>query len=636
VAGFYDEVGRIAPEPRFYEVEQEAVDTGNNAWVMVALLGLYSRTGHGPYLDAARRIGDFVRTQRYDTGLFPGFRGGIMNPELPSPTDRRYASTEHNIDIYAAFTRMFEITGEPVWRDDAAHAWRFVESMWDAGRGVFLAGTSNPDTRNATAGQLPLDVQAWAVLARPEVLASHPELLAGIDTFFRTTEGVVTGYDFNEDRDGVWSEGTAQVATAFAFAGLPARAADLRAQLDLIRATATAPGADGLGLPAALHDGLTTGFQTPRGDPFLYHNRLHTGATAWGVFAQLGFNPYYQSYTTDPLVVGGETTGTGRVFVETAAGHFYDTPISTVAPFGTSGVIVRTAVGDVNGDRVPDTVLVTGPGVPVRVTVVSGRDDSTLLVNAFDPFGGGFTGGGFVAATDLDGDGRAEVVVTPDQGGGPRVVIFSVTPGGTAAMRASFLGIDDPGFRGGARAALGDVNRDGTPDLVVAAGFLGGPRTAVFGGTTLFATPARLVNDFFAFPGEDAVRLRNGSYVAAGDVDGDGFADLVFGGGPGGAPRVFVLSGALVSTGNVSGAQAAPVANFFVAGNDTDRGGVRVAAKDADGDTRADVVACSGEGSLAKVRVYLGANFSGGGEPGTFQDLTVFGEAVLADGVYVG
>ena len=119
-------------------------------------------------------------------------------------------------------------------------------------------------------------------------------------------------------------------------------------------------------------------------------------------------------------------------------------------------------------------------------------------------------------------------------------------------------------------------------------------------------------------------------------MTGDGFADLVFGGGPGGAPRVFVLSGALVSAGKVGGAQAAPVANFFVANNSTDRGGIRVAAVDADGDTKTDLAVGSGEGSPAKVRVYLGKNFTSAAEPTTFQDLTVFGGATLVGGVFVG
>jgi hypothetical protein len=61
-----------------------------------------------------------------------------------------------------------------------------------------------------------------------------------------------------------------------------------------------------------------------------------------------------------------------------------------------------------------------------------------------------------------------------------------------------------------------------------------------------------------------------------------------------------------------------------------------VAVKDADGDRRADVAVGSGAGDPARVRVYLGKDFAGGGEPGTHQDLAPLGGAVLADGVYVG
>ncbi|MDB5311103.1 MAG: repeat protein, partial [Gemmataceae bacterium] len=335
-----------------------------------------------------------------------------------------------------------------------------------------------------------------------------------------------------------------------------------------------------------------------------------------------------------PLAVSGPPGAIASLFVPDPSGN-YGSPAATIAPFAGFGGSVRTAVADVDGDGVADTVLVTGPGTPIRVAVVSGADNSTLLVAPFDPFGGDFAGGGFVAAADLDRDGKAEFVVTPDQGGGPRVTIFSLV-NGAAAVRANFFGIDDPNFRGGARAAVGDVNGDGFADLVVAAGFGGGPRVAIFDGTTLFGTPTRLVNDFFAFPGPDATTLRNGVFVAAGDVNGDGLADLLFGGGPGGAPRVFILSGAMVAANNVAGAQANPLGNFFVAGNVADRGGVRVAAVDADGDNKADVATGSGEGDAARVRVYLGRNFTGAGEPGTFQDLIPFGGAILPGGNFVG
>jgi hypothetical protein len=345
-----------------------------------------------------------------------------------------------------------------------------------------------------------------------------------------------------------------------------------------------------------------------------------------------------------PVVVGGSLDGS---VTPLAPAPFGATPGQVTAGtavnvFGNSAN-VRATTGDVNGDGSPDIIAVTGPGTPIRVAVVSGADNKTVLVAPFDPFGGDFTGGGFVSAGDFDAgsgtpDGRAEFVVSPDQGGGPRVTVFRLASGATTAeVRANFFGIDDPNFRGGARTAVGDINNDGRLDLVAAAGFLGGPRVAVFDGTTVLSgTPTRLVGDFFAFPGADAQTLRNGAFVAAGDVDGDGNDDLIFGGGPGGAPRVFILSGALVAAGTIDAAYNAPISSFFVANNSTSRAGVRVGVADLDGDARADVVVGSGEGVDGQVRLYRGANFTGTTEPTTFQDVDVFGTGTLANGVFVG
>jgi hypothetical protein len=124
-------------------------------------------------------------------------------------------------------------------------------------------------------------------------------------------------------------------------------------------------------------------------------------------------------------------------------------------------------------------------------------------------------------------------------------------------------------------------------------------------------------------------------FLALGDTNGDGFADLIAGGGPGGAPRVLILSGRLLAAGDIAGAYAAPLANFFVAGNEADRGGVRLAAKDMDADGRADVVAGSGEGSPSRVRVYPGRDVGPGGEPAASQDFDPFGQT-HPGGVFVG
>ncbi len=275
---------------------------------------------------------------------------------------------------------------------------------------------------------------------------------------------------------------------------------------------------------------------------------------------------------------------------------------------------VRVALADVTGDGQPDVVAAPGPGREPEVRVfdaATGALEESFL--AFEPT---FQGGVNVAAGKL-GRSTAAVVVTPDEGGGPRVRVFDAA---TQTVEADFFGIDDPNFRGGARAAVGDVNGDGADDLIVAAGFGGGPRVAVFDGNSIRTgqTPTRLMADFFVFENT----LRNGVYVAAGDLDGDGRAEVIVGGGPGGGPRVLVLSGVDLTAG-----VQAPVANFF-AGDPSDRSGVRVTVKDLDGDSKLDLVT----GSAGTVDGYTGQSIAAGGTPlfalGSFPEFT--------GGVYVG
>ena len=328
----------------------------------------------------------------------------------------------------------------------------------------------------------------------------------------------------------------------------------------------------------------------------------------------------------------------GALALNVGSSGTYDSVVSQniSAFFGVSGESVRTAVGDVDGDNIPDYAVATGPGVPTRFGVFSG-DQTRWIVPPTAPFRGSedFDGGAFVSVGDIDGDGRDDVVVSADNGGGPRITIYSFKPNVGTYPLADFLGIADANFRGGARTALGDMNHDGRVDLAVAAGPGGGPRAVIYDGLTFFTGRTKLVNDFFVYPGADSINLRNGIYLAIGDVNADGFGDLIAGAGLGGGPRVLALSGQSLITRGPIVAYSSPLADFF-SGATSDRGGVRVAVKNVDTDLRADIVTGSGVGLAGDVRVYKGSTLRGRAQPPLFQDIPVFGVTPLLDGVFVG
>jgi hypothetical protein len=189
---------------------------------------------------------------------------------------------------------------------------------------------------------------------------------------------------------------------------------------------------------------------------------------------------------------------------------------------------VSVACADVDGDGVPDVVTGAGPGGGPDVRIFRGSN-GTLLgeLFAYDP---GFAGGVRVAAGDVTGDGRADVVTGPGPGGGPHVRVFD---GVTLAEVVSLFAYD-PGLLTGLFVAAGDVDGDGHADLVTAPDAGGGPHVRVFGG--IDGVP---LLELFAFdPG-----FRGGVRVAAGDVTGDGRAEILTGAGAGGGPHLRVLDG---------------------------------------------------------------------------------------------
>lgn len=234
------------------------------------------------YLDAARALGGFILTLRDDS---PGFLAGYEGWEGEA-TAATYKSTEHNIDLIPAFAHLAALTegGESEGYLDASEEARaFVLTMYDEEAGCFYTGTG-ADGVTVNRDVLPLDCNTWALLALGDDFPDTDRVLAFIDK----TMAVDGGYDFNEDCDGVWFEGTAQAALCFRLAGDEARHAELLALMEEHQLP------DG-SLPAADRDGVTTGFVVSGTDiPWTYSHRGHVGATAWLAFAQLGHNPFAQ------------------------------------------------------------------------------------------------------------------------------------------------------------------------------------------------------------------------------------------------------------------------------------------------------------------------------------------------------
>ena len=243
---------------------------------------------------------------------------------------------------------------------------------------------------------------------------------------------------------------------------------------------------------------------------------------------------------------------------------------------------VRVALGDVNGDGVPDIITGIGLGGGPRIRVFSGTDGSVLFDQfVYEPT---FTGGLFVAAGDVNGDGRADIITGTDTGGGPRVRVLD---GMTGAVLRDYFAFD-PGQRGGVRVAAADFNTDGKADVVATTGPGVPTRVRVFGAgdaTNVLADYAPYGADF-----------TGGVFVAAGDVNGDGIPDIVTGADAGGGPRVQVFSGLTSQS----------VTTFF-AFDPSFTGGVRVSLQDINGDGKADIVTGAGTGGGPAVRVYSGA-----------------------------
>ncbi len=152
--------------------------------------------------------------------------------------------------------------------------------------------------------------------------------------------------------------------------------------------------------------------------------------------------------------------------------------------------------------------------------VFSNSDGAWQQSKAFFAYDQAFLGGGHVALTDLGKDGVAEIVTTPGLGGGPFVRTFRLD----GSFIHQFLAYDEQ-LRSGINVAAGDIDGKGRAEIVTAPKEGAGPYVRVFDANGRVKGTV----GWFAYP----EAFHGGVNVAVGDVDADGKAEIITGNGAG-------------------------------------------------------------------------------------------------------
>ncbi len=240
---------------------------GDNAWLLIALNHYHELTGSDTYTLLAKGLDSWIRSlQDTDGGLWGGWNAdGSKIPKV----------TEGIITAYNAVTGF----------DEFHHGILgfLQEQRWDEDAMAFITQNETPDYRFA------LDLHSLGFLIfkdLPPMILDETERYQ--NTQFAALSGAeLNGYCFDEDRDVIWLEGTAQMAVAFQEAGRHNQKMELLQQLEkTFIHSSLAEGAKGLP--------YTTNQGTNFGATLLWDHADLTPALSssiWYLFARANFNP---------------------------------------------------------------------------------------------------------------------------------------------------------------------------------------------------------------------------------------------------------------------------------------------------------------------------------------------------------
>lgn len=183
-------------------------------------------------------------------------------------------------------------------------------------------------------------------------------------------------------------------------------------------------------------------------------------------------------------------------------------------------------------------------------------------------------GGNKIYESDIDNDGNLEMIVANES----KISLYK-----NNQLYNEFYPYG-ANYKSGINFAVGDLDNNGYLEIVTGTEKGGGPHVRIFNSNGNLINPG-----FFAF----GKNFRGGVSVAVGDLNADGYNEIITGAGYGGGPqvRVFNSNGKLINPG-------------FFAYEKNFRGGVNIAVGDVNGDSKDEIVTAPGYGGGPQVRVF--------------------------------
>ena len=287
--------------------------------------------------------------------------------------------------------------------------------------------------------------------------------------------------------------------------------------------------------------------------------------------------------------------------------HYYEgTPVGSFSQtaYGVNKYGVNVGVGDVESPTSRTILTGPGPGDVFGPQVKAFRPDNTTVGKVNFYAYGTLKYGVHAQAGDVDGDGFAELLTAPGRGAvfGPHVRGWNFD-GGTVTNIAKINFFAYGTLKYGAHVTGGEMEGDGYDELVTAPGpgVVFGPQVRGFDyDGGSIATMPKI--NFFAVP-----TTQYGAEIATGEVDRDAFDELLASPGPG--PSF----GALLAGWNYDGTSVSAIAAVNTQAFTTLYGMVP-AAGDLDGD-RIDEIVCGvgpdpAGGSAVRAYDYAGGTLS--------------------------